>query len=1066
MVYLAGTASGTASQGSMVLTMAAYIITRGMALTYDAPKVLGVRGRTGQLANGPATGGTTISVSGENFGPWDASPSSYIGDTQAMSKWASDSSIIVVVGPGFGIEQSVNFQMQQVSSDDFTNAYYFDGPVITGLLQANGPATGGSTLSVLGLNFGTQNYSPEIHIGSEDPCLQPTWTSDSLITCTVPSKKIGPKNVVVTWPPDYIIQPSTLSNSFTYDLPVVTNIESTNGPAVGNKDITIQGKNFGAAEDMKVQASILSQVGEKICLLTTWTSDSQLTCNTPVGVGGGASVKVNFASAPEAFGTLSLAFTFDSPVVLINDVPPFTLNVPAGKSAVISIQGENFGANNYSPKAKIGDSLCINTKWISDTSLLCTVAMGILDSYSIVVSLQGKVGTYTMAVSYDRPAITSMPQNGPASGGSSLTLYGKNFGSSGYTQGVQIGDTKIDISNVQWTSDSSLVALMPPGRGVNRDVIAFQSDSVELPLSDSPRDRRGSGMLTGAFTFDSPGISSVKTSNGPQSGEYYITIRGSSFGSSEPSSTLGDFQFLSISVGNTECSEKIWQSDSSLACKLAAGYGQADVTVKLYPTEDYCTSSTGPSACQATMKTGFIYDGPNPSALLGAMNGPSSGGQVITVIGTSFGLSDPGEDLVAFVGDSKCQVTTWVDRESLTCMLGPGLGTRNVMVNLANVTNGITRSFSYDAANVTSFTPTTLEGPQAGGVQISIYGQNFGFQAGLGPVGVMLDGLDCPVSKWISSTSVVVSTPAGVKRPAGNFLMFGVPGSPEDQLSKIAPFNYYYPNITGLNPSLISGLGGGIRVTVSGENFGGMDSTPSIFIGKEQNKCVSSTWVSDSSLVCTMPASSAGKQTIWYLSGAKGNLTSDLVSELKLGNSVDGSTSAAFAASVENLVEFLDVPEGLLVPPVVIQISAADCSKSKTIDVGMGVTMNLEPGWCNSGNVSSGSSVLLMVSSSKYAPSAGKDAVAASKVVIGLTFRGLSPSGPVAVKVPLSIERRLDTKLVRQAWLNQCTGNWMPLCSSTATADSISSSLPPNVAIDPCYDVSNKTTCTKSGRIV
>jgi hypothetical protein len=215
-----------------------------------------------------------------------------------------------------------------------------------------------------------------------------------------------------------------------------------------------------------------------------------------------------------------------------------------------------------------------------------------------------------------------------------------------------------------------------------------------------------------------------------------------------------------------------------------------------------------------------------------------------------------------------------------------------------------------------------------------------------------------------------------------------------------------------------------------------------------------------------MPASSAGKQTIWYLSGAKGNLTSDLVSELKLGNSVDGSTSAAFAASVENLVEFLDVPEGLLVPPVVIQISAADCSKSKTIDVGMGVTMNLEPGWCNSGNVSSGSSVLLMVSSSKYAPSAGKDAVAASKVMIGLTFRGLSPSGPVAVKVPLNIERRLDTKLVRQAWLNQCTGNWMPLCSSTATADSISSSLPPNVAIDPCYDVSNQATCAKSGRIV
>ena len=54
-------------------------------------------------ANGPTTGGSTLTLSGTNFAPIDTSPSMSIGATQcATSSWTSTTSIVCTLPAGTG----------------------------------------------------------------------------------------------------------------------------------------------------------------------------------------------------------------------------------------------------------------------------------------------------------------------------------------------------------------------------------------------------------------------------------------------------------------------------------------------------------------------------------------------------------------------------------------------------------------------------------------------------------------------------------------------------------------------------------------------------------------------------------------------------------------------------------------------------------------------------------------------------------------------------------------------------------------------------------------------------
>jgi hypothetical protein len=113
--------------------------------------------------------------------------------------------------------------------------------------------------------------------------------------------------------------------------------------------------------------------------------------------------------------------------------------------------------------------------------------------------------------------------------------------------------------------------------------------------------------------------------------------------------------------------------------------------------------------------------------------------------------------------------------------------------------------------------------------------------------------------------------------------------------------------------------------------------------------------------------------------------------------------------------------------------------------------------------------MLVYVLSSAQAPFKADDkksTVIATAVIIGLSLSGVALTNPISVVQPLDVDRLASAgagrrrllqsggKKIRQAWLNKCTGRFIPLCETTSNSGSVSSSVTSDVAADACFDPS------------
>jgi hypothetical protein len=203
--------------------------------------------------------------------------------------------------------------------------------------------------------------------------------------------------------------------------------------------------------------------------------------------------------------------------------------------------------------------------------------------------------------------------------------------------------------------------------------------------------------------------------------------------------------------------------------------------------------------------------------------------------------------------------------------------------------------------------------------------------------------------------------------------------------------------------------------------------------------------VSDSSIICTTPVVAKGKQDVAYLSGLKGSTMKVLKAELNADVEANNVTilqaskvnvSAAYAARVNEVVDFLDVPTNVL-SIVVITVTADQCDKDTSVDIGFDVFVELKAGWCSADSIGPGSNMVAFVTSSANAPftyDSTNSSVPSSQVLLGLAFSSVTLAGPLEVKTPVDLgmisesgdrRRRLlqyGGKILRQSWLNQCTG--------------------------------------------
>eukprot|EP00961_Rhodomonas_salina_P154566 2081954-Rhodomonas_salina.1 len=106
--------------------------------------------------------------------------------------------------------------------------------------------------------------------------------------------------------------------------------------------------------------------------------------------------------------------------------------------------------------------------------------------------------TFTEALSFDRPSLSTMhPQNSAATGSLSITVSGQGFGQFASTASFRIGSTANE--NTEWDSDTSVQSLVAHGiRGTRRA-------SMTVLIGD--------GSVSEIFSYNPAGLSVQRRSN-------------------------------------------------------------------------------------------------------------------------------------------------------------------------------------------------------------------------------------------------------------------------------------------------------------------------------------------------------------------------------------------------------------------------------------------------------------------------------------------------------------------------------------------------------------------------
>ncbi|GAA0900058.1 IPT/TIG domain-containing protein [Streptomyces asiaticus] len=235
-------------------------------------------------ASGPATGGTTVTLTGTNllgatavrFGAVNATSFTVVSATQitAVAPAGSGAAQVTVSGPG-GTSNGVSYAYVVVAV-----------PVLTAVSPGQGPVGGGNTVTLSGSGL---TGVTAVTFGST-PALSFTVVSATQITAVAPPGAAGPVQITVTGP-------GGTSNGVTYfyvGVPTLTGASPAQGPTAGGTTVTLTGTNllgatavrFGAVNATSFTVVSATQI---TAVAPSGSGTVQITVVTPGGTSNGVS---------------------------------------------------------------------------------------------------------------------------------------------------------------------------------------------------------------------------------------------------------------------------------------------------------------------------------------------------------------------------------------------------------------------------------------------------------------------------------------------------------------------------------------------------------------------------------------------------------------------------------------------------------------------------------------------------------------------------------------------------------------------------------------------------------
>src|SRR5216683_246961 len=326
--------------------------------------------------------------------------------------------------------------------------------------------------------------------------------------------------------------------------PMVSKISPMNGPATGGTSVMITGINFTGATSVSFGSTPASSI--------TFISDMQITAVSPAGCGT-VDVTVTTQSGTSAKSKADL-FTYISSTPTVAYINPSSGPTTGGTS--VTITGSGFMCTTT---VSFGSTATSDFKVDSDTQITVVSPPG-----SGIVDVTVTTPSGTSSTTYDDqfdyipppPTVTGIdPNNGPATGGISVTITGTGFTSDA---SVLFGSTP--ASGITFISDTKITAISPPGCGIANVTVSTPNGTS----ATSPVD---------LFTYvpSTPTVTGINPDSGPTTGGTMVTISGSGF-----------MCATGVSFGPTPASSSSITvvSDTQITVDSPpAGIGTVDVTV-------------------------------------------------------------------------------------------------------------------------------------------------------------------------------------------------------------------------------------------------------------------------------------------------------------------------------------------------------------------------------------------------------------------------------------------------------------------------------------------------------
>ena len=756
-----------------VATIASRLGSLTKMITYQSPYAssLGV-------TNAATAGGYSLTIFGSRFGSGlsmltglelgsaDFSPKARVGLTACQNtRWISDTSLHVQqprgVSSSLDVVASLGVKMYTT-----LRVFTFNSAVVTDIALQNANHNTRAYVTIYGMSFGYSDYSAKVILATATEVT--LWSSDTALSAIPAAGAFADVSVIVSVGAhaldglgfadcDICYQYNALTNVFSFDSVSLNYLSPPNGGSSGGFSVTILGQQFAL-----VDFSPGARLGGTTCEFSQWPSSSALLCSSPPGE---ANERVAAVTIRSRFSTRTKSFTYDE--LYISAVHP--RNGPKSGDTLILVIGQNLKVTDSSPLARLHDTACRASAWVSDSVISCLISAGNCVDRDVVATVGRVQHTVYSSFSHDSPMVSALKAitNGASNVGV-ISVLGSNFATSAASASIRIGGTP--SLKIFWTSDTSIVAGVPGGARVAHAIVITVGCSG-TNASDA------FGTLSNAFSYDVPVVSSVaivnpsnlidqiSATNLPCSSKPYFLMTGRSFSPISYS--------LTSRISGTSAEHTMWYSDSSAV-------GRA-------PMPAYSTAEDGSFAITignaGILTQVYTFDAPQLSALSRFVDCTSC--DTLTILGAEFKTVD--SSVQARLRALPCQASVWTSDSSVACRVpGNSLGLSvpsdsGAVITVQSRVASLTKSLTYTQPAIASV--STVNVPATGKSSITVVGFRFG--SGLSFLyGIEVGAVDsstqlrtgrtaCESTVWISDSSVAAKVAGGFDQQLGILVSVG-----------------------------------------------------------------------------------------------------------------------------------------------------------------------------------------------------------------------------------------------------------------------------------------------------